>query len=78
MKQVCAGVLVCALSLIAAPASAQVSITGTIAGTVTDTTDSVVPGATVALKDEGTGVQKQTVTNDTGRLCISRPELRQV
>ena len=70
MKQVCAGVLVCALSLIAAPALAQVSITGVIAGTVTDGTDSVLPGATVVLKDEGTGVQRQTTTNEGGSFAF--------
>ena len=47
-------------------ASAQVSITGVIAGTVTDGTDGVLPGAAVVLKDEGTGVQKQTVANEGG------------
>ena len=70
MKQVCVSVLVGALSLVAAPAVAQVSITGTIAGTVTDATDAVIPGATVQLKDEGTGLQKQTVTNDSGSFAF--------
>ena len=70
MKQVCVGVLVCALSLIAAPAVAQVSITGMIAGTVTDGTDAVLPGATVVLKDEGTGAQKQTTTNEGGSFAF--------
>jgi hypothetical protein len=55
------------LALTAAfPAVAQVRITGEIAGTVTDTTDAVVPGASVQLKDEGTGIVKQGVTNSSG------------
>jgi hypothetical protein len=48
------------------PASAQVRITGGISGTVTDQSDSVIPGATVQLKDEGTGIVKETVTSDSG------------
>ena len=66
MKQIRVGLLLCAALLTASAASAQVSITGVIAGTVTDGTDAVLPGATVLLKDEGTGVQKQTVTNELG------------
>src|SRR5580765_574574 len=50
----------------ATAAQAQVSITGTIAGTVVDTTDAVVPGATVNLVDEGTGAKKTAVTNADG------------
>ena len=50
----------------ALPAAAQVSVTGAINGTVTDSTDAVVPGATVQLKDEGTGITKDAVTNESG------------
>jgi len=64
----CSVVLI-ALGLVltaAFPAVAQVRITGEIAGTVSDTTDAVVPGASVQLKDEGTGIVKQGVTNSSG------------
>jgi hypothetical protein len=47
-------------------AHAQVSITGGIAGTVLDSTDAVLPGATVTLMDEGTGRTKTAVTNPDG------------
>src|SRR5262245_43703344 len=57
---------VCLISLLASPALAQVSITGGIAGTVTDTSDAVVPGASVNLKDEGTGLEKSAVTDGQG------------
>ena len=50
----------------AIPAAAQVRITGAISGTVTDAQNAVVPGATVQLKDEGTGIAKDTVTGDSG------------
>jgi len=33
---------------------------------VTDSSDLVVPGATVQLKDEGIGITKQTVSNQSG------------
>ncbi|HEX7779227.1 MAG TPA: carboxypeptidase-like regulatory domain-containing protein, partial [Vicinamibacterales bacterium] len=45
---------------------AQVSITGAIAGTVMDASDAVLPGAMVLLKDEGTGIEKTTITNEAG------------
>ena len=49
------------------PATAQVRITGAISGLVTDPSDAVVPGATVQLKDEGTGITQQTVTSSGGQ-----------
>src|SRR5439155_26681186 len=50
----------------AGPAGAQVRIAGAITGTVTDSAGLVVPGATAQLKDERTGIGKQTVTNQSG------------
>src|SRR2546427_1423397 len=47
-------------------ANAQIRIAGAIAGTVTDSSDAVVPGAAVQLVDEGTGLTKEAVTNDSG------------
>lgn len=59
--------LICAMLLLGAlPVGAQVRITGGISGTVTDSQDAVIPGATVQLKDEGTGITRDTVTNDSG------------
>ena len=57
----------------ASPSAAQIRITGAISGTVTDTDDAVVPGATVHLKDEGTGRSKDTVTSASG--FFSFPDL---
>ena len=54
----------------ATAAQAQVSITGVIAGTVIDSTDAVLPGATVSLLDEGTGTQKTAVTNEDGAFAF--------
>ncbi len=46
-------------------AGAQV-ITGTIGGTVVDSTAKVIPGARVTLISERTGEARETVTNDAG------------
>src|SRR5262245_17356658 len=45
---------------------AQGVTTGSIAGTVTDQTGGVVPGAKIKLRDEGTNVIKETAANDSG------------
>ncbi len=63
------------LSLIAAalvavfmvmPAHAQTSGTGTITGTVTDTSGGAVPNATVIITDTDTGVSRTITTNGAG------------
>jgi hypothetical protein len=58
--------LVCCTAL----ASAQVRITGSISGTVSDNTGGVIPGATVQLKDQGTGVEKEAITNAQGAFAF--------
>jgi len=47
-------------------ALAQVRIVGSISGTVQDPTGAVVPGAQVVLKDEGTGLKKETISDAQG------------
>ena len=49
------------------------SVTGSIAGTVTDATGGVIPGATVTATNVDTGVKVATKTNATG--AYSFPEL---
>ena len=66
MRAVRLMVLPFAVLLAAVPATAQVRITGGIAGLVTDPSDAIIPGATVQLTDEGTGIAKETVTNTGG------------
>src|SRR5262245_15611528 len=51
-------------------ARAQGVTTGSIAGTVTDQTGGVVPGAKIKLRDEGTNVVKEMVANDSGGFVI--------
>ena len=47
------------------PASAQFS-DGKIVGTVYDTSKAAIPGATVVVKDERTGMERTIVTNEVG------------
>ncbi len=49
---------------------AQLTTTGTITGTVTDTSRAVVPGAEVTIINEGTHVQTTTRTNADGSFAI--------
>src|ERR1700722_747271 len=69
LKLVCA--LLVLLTLAATPSLAQTSGTGSIQGTVTDPTDSIVAGATVAATNTLTGVKSETTTNAEGRYVIS-------
>jgi hypothetical protein len=52
-------------------ASAQ-ETTGTITGTTTDQTGSVLPGVTVTIKNTDTGTTRAVVTNTTGTYTASR------
>lgn len=56
MKKVVLGLLIVA-SLLPASLAAQ-AVTGTILGTITDATGAVMPGATVTLKNTGTGLTR--------------------
>ncbi|HSC78639.1 MAG TPA: carboxypeptidase-like regulatory domain-containing protein, partial [Candidatus Acidoferrales bacterium] len=63
--------LLVSILLLAAPAYAQVT-TGTVAGTVVDPTDAVVPGATVTLANLDTGLTREMQTDDTGHFLFDR------
>jgi hypothetical protein len=58
----CGFILVCLLLVI--PSFAQQ--TGAVSGTVTDASGAVVPGASVTLKDEGSGDERKSITNSEG------------
>jgi hypothetical protein len=53
------------ITFLGAPALAQ-TVTGTIQGTVTDTSGGVLPGVTVMLRQMDTGTQRTVVTNEAG------------
>ena len=59
-------VLICfALAMMSAAAMAQV-LYGSIVGTVTDSADLAVPGATVTITHAETNQARETTTNETG------------
>jgi outer membrane receptor protein involved in Fe transport len=65
--------LICALLVAAAPHTFAQTFRGTILGTVTDPQGAVVVGATVTARNLDTGVERTTITDDTGNFSI--PEL---
>jgi len=67
------GLLLATLAVAAAPASAQTTL-GTIRGTVYDPQQGIVPGATVLVTDESTGVSREATTDAQG--LYEFPDLR--
>ena len=65
----CARFLVLAFLLIlsSTPAFAQATSGATLSGSVVDADGGVIPGATVVVKNNATGVAAETVTNSTGQ-----------
>jgi outer membrane receptor protein involved in Fe transport len=57
------------VALLPANVSAQ-ALYGTIAGTVTDDSGAAIPGATVTVVNQGTGLEVSGVTNETGAFAI--------
>jgi Carboxypeptidase regulatory-like domain len=64
VKRVVLGLLIAA-SLLPGSLAAQ-AVTGTILGTITDTSGAVMPGATVTLRNTGTGLVRTVVTDADG------------
>jgi hypothetical protein len=62
--------IACLLSLFGLIANAQVT-TATLVGLVRDTSDAVIPGATVVATHEGTGVAREGVTDANGEFVFS-------
>ena len=58
-------VLAVAAAGLSIPAASQ-TVTGTVQGTVTDTTDAPIPGVTVTIRNVDTGLVRELVTNERG------------
>src|SRR5690348_17059501 len=59
------GILALAALLFSAPASAQFD-TAQISGVIQDSSNAVLPGVDVVLVAVGTGIERRTVTNESG------------
>jgi hypothetical protein len=55
---------------VSAPAFAQSTSTATLSGVVVDTDGGAIPGATVVVKNNGTSVSIEAVSNSTGRFSF--------
>ncbi len=62
--------LVAAITIIFSSKSVAAQGFGTIVGTVTDPSGSVIPGAKVTVTDQGTGVARTVVANEQGYFVI--------
>ena len=58
-----------AASVLLAPAFAQLD-RGTLTGTVTDATASVIPNASIVVQNTSTGVKYDTATNTSGQYTL--------
>jgi Carboxypeptidase regulatory-like domain/TonB dependent receptor/TonB-dependent Receptor Plug Domain len=73
-RNLCAFTLVFALvTLVGAMGTPAQTFRGTILGTVTDSSGAAVPGATVTVKNMGTGLVRTVTTSDDGSYAV--PEL---
>jgi Carboxypeptidase regulatory-like domain len=68
VKRVALGLMI-AVSLLPGSLAAQ-AVTGTILGTVTDSTGALIPGATITLTHAGTGLTRTVVTDGAGEYTV--------
>src|SRR4051812_11786075 len=64
------GLMIVLAAVLGGTATAQ-ETTGTITGTTTDQTGGVLPGVTVTVKNNDTGITRSVVTNETGGYTAS-------
>jgi outer membrane receptor protein involved in Fe transport len=64
-----AAFLAATLWLLPAPAAGQ-TLYGTVTGTIADASGAAVPGATVSLLNEATGLELTSLTDDTGTYAV--------
>ena len=65
-KRVGPGLLLLVMLAAVATSAAAQTVTGTIQGTVTDTSGAVLPGVTVTIRNMDTGAERAVVTNESG------------
>jgi hypothetical protein len=69
--RVIARCLLAALMLLAAVPAANAQNTGQIAGTIKDSSGGVLPGVTVTITNVGTGITRNTVTDEHGAFVVT-------
>src|SRR5271157_3159011 len=69
MRRVILGVFCCSF-LFVATSNVFGQATGSLTGTVEDRTGAVVPGASVTATSQGTGIARETKTDDSGRFLL--------
>src|SRR4051794_17745979 len=72
MRRIARAGWICVLCCWAVAAVAQVT-TGTISGTVTDSTGAVMPGAKIVVENQDTGITRTVMSDSAGR--YSAPSL---
>jgi hypothetical protein len=70
-KRLCSLVVAGSMAAFALPGGAQTAGTGTIAGTVTDASGAIIPGASVVITDTDTGAVRTLTTNSDGQYNIT-------
>ena len=68
---ICAALLLAVTSLNARPAFGQATNSGTIFGTVTDSSGAVIPDASITITDSATGTVHTTVSNSQGHYIVT-------
>src|SRR5947207_15061870 len=63
-------VLLAAFAIVLASGSAWAQATATISGTARDQSGAVLPGVTITLTQQETGLVRTTVTNETGSYVL--------
>jgi hypothetical protein len=66
------GIVLFTLAIMVVPGSFGQGITGSITGTVTDTSGAPIAGATVAIRQQGTDASRTLVTSDVGSYRITQ------
>ena len=66
----CVAVLVAAASLIPCTAADAQVTTATIYGMVRDSTGSVLPGVNVTVRNQGTNLSRETLTDERGEFAL--------
>src|SRR5688500_17673755 len=69
--QMLTAIAFCLTIMSSEPVRAQQSATAVLTGTIKDQNDAVVQGATVTVRQQSTGVVRETTSNDQGSFVVT-------